>query len=124
MPVRRGLVACKNGGMSEGSQIVVPPSFIALYLKPGRTRPQALLAEIAARHEFCEDLAQALTERAQALKWESGVTEADVLQRIERGLQAPDAGVTPGEAGWVMGRLAEVLQWPAWQPLRQPGSPA
>jgi hypothetical protein len=99
--------------MSDENQIVVPPAFIALYLTPGRSRPGAPRAEIAARHEFCEDLAHALTERAAQIKWDLGLAEADVLERIRRGLLQPDAGVSEAEAGWVMGRLSELLDWPA-----------
>jgi hypothetical protein len=99
--------------MSDESQIVVPPSFIALYLAPGGTRPQAPRAEIAARHEFCEDLATMLTEHASTKLWELGVAESDVLERMHRGLLAGDAVVTPAEAEWVVRRLAELLGWAA-----------
>jgi hypothetical protein len=98
--------------MSDESQIVVPPAFVALYLLPGRVRSGATRAEVAARHEFCEDLASALTERAAQIQWDLGVTEADVLERIRRGLHEPGSGVSAAEAGWVMGRLAELLDWP------------
>jgi hypothetical protein len=99
--------------MSDESQIIVPPSFIALYLAPGRSRPNAARDEIAARHEFCEDLATMLTEHASARRWELGVTEDDVLERIHRGLLTTEAAVTPAEAQWVIRRLAELLGWDA-----------
>jgi hypothetical protein len=98
--------------MSDESQIVVPPAFIALYLLPGRSKPSLPRDEIAARHEFCEDLASALTERAAQIKWDLGVSEADVLERIRRGLHESGSGIGEAEAGWVMGRLAELLDWP------------
>ena len=44
----------------ESSQVLVPPAFVALYLAPGRLKPTRPAAEIAQRHEFCEDLAQSL----------------------------------------------------------------
>ena len=99
--------------MSDESQIVVPPSFVALYLAPGRTRPSAPRTEIAARHEFCEDLATLLTDTAATRLWELGVTPADVLERVHRGLLGGAAGVSAAEAHWVIRRLAELLQWPA-----------
>lgn len=101
-----------NGPMSDDSQLVVPPSFQALFLPPGRTRPSAARSEILARYELCEDLAQALVEMALARRAELGVTEADVLERIDRGLRVVDAPVSASEATWVLHRLAELLDWP------------
>lgn len=98
--------------MSEDSQIVVPPAFIALFIPPGRMKPTQAPAHIAARHEFCEDLAQLLMEQAQTLLFSLGVTESDVLQRIHRGLLVDGSGLTTDEAGWVQHRLAELLGWP------------
>lgn len=97
--------------MQDESQIVVPPSFIALYLAPGRTKPNASRDEIAARHEFCEDLATMLVDHARTKLWELGVTEADVLERMHRGLTADPSAVGQSEAGWVIHRLAELLGW-------------
>ena len=99
--------------MSDDSQIIVPTSFVALFVAPGRSKPAASRAEIAARYEFCEDLAQLLTEHAGHRLWELGVTEADVLERTRRGLLAGDAGVSAAETRWVMRRLAELLGWDA-----------
>ena len=99
--------------MSDESQITVADSFIALYLAPGRSRPSAPRAEIAARHEFCEDLATLLVDHASNKLWELGVTETDVLERVHRGLLVDDAPVSPAEAGWVIRRLAELLGWEA-----------
>lgn len=97
--------------MSDESQIFVAPSFIALFIEPGRTKPSATREHIAARHEFCEDLANLLTDHASAKLFELGVTERDVLERIQRGLLAGDASVSPDEAEWVIRRLAELLGW-------------
>lgn len=97
--------------MSDESQVFVAPSFIALFIEPGRTKPSATREHIAARHEFCEDLANLLTEHASAKLFELGVTEGDVLERIQRGLSAGDASVSPAEAEWVVRRLAELLGW-------------
>lgn len=98
--------------MSEESQIVVPPSFVALFVPPGRIKPTAGRAEIASRYELCEDLAQMLTEQASTKRWELGVTEDDVLERFERGLRANAGVVNAAEARWVVRRLAELLGWP------------
>ncbi len=97
--------------MSDESQIFVPPSFIALFIETGRSRPSATREQIASRHEFCEDLATMLTDHASAKLFELGVTEFDVLERIHRGLLAGNAAVTPPEAQWVIRRLAELLGW-------------
>ena len=99
--------------MSEDNQIVTPRSFIDLHVPPGRSRPVESREHIAARHEFCEDFAQMLSERARNLTFELGITPADVLERIRQGLMAEGSAVSAAEAGWVMGRLAEVLEWPA-----------
>ena len=47
--------------MTDESQITIPPSFIALYQEPGRTKPNAPRDVITQRYEFCEDLATMLT---------------------------------------------------------------
>jgi hypothetical protein len=106
--------------MSEDSQIVVPPSFIALFVPPGRIKPTESREHIVQRYELCEDLAQMLTEQARAKLFELGVAERDVLERIARGLQgdgSEDTIVSAAEAGWVVRRLAELLDWP---PLPDP----
>lgn len=102
--------------MSEESQIVVPASFVALFLVPGRWRPNAPREHILARYEHCEDLATLLTEHARTRLWELGIAESDVLERIRRGLDAEGSGVSGPEAGWVVRRLAELLGWEAPPP--------
>jgi hypothetical protein len=47
--------------MSDDNQIVIPPSFIALFVEPGRTRPSATKEVIYERYDFCEDMASMLT---------------------------------------------------------------
>jgi len=98
--------------MSDESQIVVPPSFVALFVPAGRSKPNATRDVIAARHEFCEDLATMLTDTAATQQWQLGVTEADVLQRVHQGLVVDAALVSAPEAQWVVCRLAELLNWP------------
>ena len=97
--------------MSEDSQIVVPRSFIELYVPPGRIKPTAPRDEIAARYEFCEDLASMLSEHARLKLWELGITEDDVLLRMHSGLVVEGAPVSAAEAVWVVHRLAELLEW-------------
>jgi hypothetical protein len=99
--------------MSAGSAIPVPDSFVALYLKPGRSKPTAPWDYIAERHEFCDDLAQLLTDRARHTQWDLGLDESTVLERMHTAL-ASDAQpvVSVTEAQWVVCRLAELLGWP------------
>ena len=106
-----------NPAMSDENQIEIPPSFIALFVEPGRTRPSATRAEITQRYEFCEALATMLVERAQTLQWQLGITESDVLERLRAGLVGEDAPVPPHEGEWIVRRLAELLEWdrPKWK---------
>lgn len=110
--------------MSDDSQVVLPRSFIELFIPPGRIKPTAPRDEIAARYEFCEDLASLLTEHAQLKRWDLGITEDEVLGRMHRGLLVPDAPVSPAEARWVMRRLAELLEWRAPEFPEQPAADA
>jgi hypothetical protein len=103
--------------VSDDSQIEIPRSFVELFIPEGRSKPAASRAEIHERYEFCEDLAQALTERARTLLWELQVTEADVLHRIMIGLEQLDPPVPPAEATWVVTRLAELLDWRDQSPV-------
>lgn len=96
----------------DSSQLVIPPSFVALYLPPGRLKPTLPLAELATRHELCEDMAQMLTETARNLEFQLGITPEDVLQRVGQGLRTEPLVVQGPEADWVLGRLAELLGWP------------
>lgn len=102
--------------MSDLHQIEIPASFIALYIDPGRTRPNAPREVIGARYELCEDLAQMLTEHARTMLFDLGVTECDVLERCHRGLVGDASAFSPAEAGWIVRRLAELLDWPVWEP--------
>lgn len=97
--------------MNDDSQILIPDSFVALYLNPGRSKPMVPRAELAARYELCEDLAQALVEHARAMLFGQGISEDEVLVRCHRGLMGDDSVVGPAEATWVVRRLAELLDW-------------
>jgi hypothetical protein len=97
--------------MSDHHQIMIPPSFMALFVEPGRIKPSATKEHILARYDFCEDLASMLTEAAANKLWELGMTEVDVLNRMHQGLVSTEIGVNAAEAQWVITRLAELLGW-------------
>ena len=106
--------------MYDHNQFDLPPSFVALYLEPGRTRPSASRAEISRRYDLCEDLAHRLFEYARAQFHDLGITEEDVLRRCHLGLCAEPRSVDAREANWVVHRLAELQGWgsPDWlQPV-------
>ena len=99
------------------SQIEIPPSFLALFMEPGRSKPTATRFFIAQRYELCEDMAQLLTQTAQEMLHRLGIAERDVLQRCYQGLcgdnPVDNPVVNPQEARWVVRRLAELLGWQA-----------
>jgi hypothetical protein len=97
--------------MSDENQIEIPPSFVALYVPPGRIKPTEPRAVIAERYEFCDDLAQLMMETASNMLHGLGITEMDVIERCHRGLLTPESGVSEAEAGWVVRRLAELQGW-------------
>lgn len=131
-PQRRALLqpalTAAGASVDEGSQILIPEAFLRLFVPAGRLRPTASREHIAQRHEFCEDLAQALTETARLHQFELSITEEDVLTRVAAGLQGTGSPVSADEAAWVVGRLAELLGWPlpgaGEQPLSGPDRPA
>ena len=98
--------------MDEGNQILIPPSFMALYVPHGKLKPTLGLREMAARYELCEDMAQLLTEQAANQQFQLGITEDLALERCLQGLLATPDVVGEAEARWVVCRLAELLQWP------------
>lgn len=93
------------------NQILIPESFLDLHRDRHRTRLRTPITEVRARYEACEDLAQQLVAQAQHIHFDLGVSEDEVLMRMEAGLQSPESGFTPDEAVWVSRRLAELLQW-------------
>ena len=96
--------------MSEGSQILVPQTFTALFIPAGKLRPTETSAFIEQRYELCEDFAQMLVDKAKARQWELGIAEADVLERMAQGLSASEV-FSAAESLWVLRRLAELLGW-------------
>ena len=98
--------------MSDASQILIPPSFVALFVPPGKVRPTLGLREMAVRYELCEDMAQLLTEQAANQQFQLGITEDLALERCLQGLLATPEVMAENEARWVVCRLAELLNWP------------
>ena len=97
--------------MSDDNQIDIPASFIALFVAPGRQKPSEPRHVVANRYELCEDLATMLTETGKNMLFSLGISEHEVLLRIQRGLTGDEAVVSVREAQWVMQRLAELLGW-------------
>ena len=98
--------------MSQEFQIHIPPSFMALYVPPGKIKPTLGQREMAARYELCEDMAQLLTEQAANLQFQLGITEDLALERCLQGLLATPDVLIEAEARWVVCRLTELLNWP------------
>ena len=95
--------------MDDDNQIVIPESFIGLFVQPGRSKPTEPYGTILQRYELCEDLAIALVDQATIQKWELGVETQDIVQRIGQGLAGGAAGISDAEAGWVCKRLTELM---------------
>ena len=97
--------------MSIDNQIEPPQSFMAMYITPGRERPNAPQEVVLARYEQCEDMACTLTEHAQTLAFKENFTESEVLARCHQGLLDDASDFNEKEAQWVIRRLAELLGW-------------
>jgi hypothetical protein len=110
--VRRGGPArgARKQPMSDENQIYLPDSFLNLY-RDARQRLTAPLAEVRARYELCEDLAQQLEEHARSRSIHAHGSEVDLLLRYHAGLVDPDSGFSRAEAVWVITRLSELLGW-------------
>ena len=97
--------------MSDENQILIPESFLDLHRDRSRTRLRTPVAQVRERYELCEDLSQQLVAQAQHIHLDLGVSEDEVLVRIEQGLAQPESGFSEDEARWVTRRLAELLMW-------------
>jgi len=97
--------------MSVDNQIEPPQSFMAMYVTPGRDRPNAPQEVVLARYEQCEDMACLLTEHARTLAFKENFSESEVLARCHQGLLEDAADFNAKEADWVICRLAELLGW-------------
>jgi len=102
--------------MEAHSHIDIPPSFQALYEAQLNARIKPVWADVCARYELCEDMAQMLVDTAQNMQFQLGITESDVLQRVWLGLAQTDSVLARNEAQWVVTRLAELCQWPPHVP--------
>ncbi|MFY7905162.1 MAG: ATPase with chaperone activity [Burkholderiaceae bacterium] len=96
--------------MSPDNQIVIPPSFVAVYTDPGRHKPREPWAHVAQRYELCEDMAQMLVNPASEQMHKMGITPDDVAHTCVQGLLNPESGLLADEAVWVGRRLAELLE--------------
>ena len=98
--------------MDDTSQIQPPESFALLF----RNRAGLLktpVATVVARYELCEDLACHLVEQAQTVYHAGNTSESGILLSFHQALSAEGGVVSAAEAGWVVQRLAELLQWQA-----------
>ncbi len=101
--------------MSDDNQTYIAPSFVGMFVPPGAIKPREPRSVIANRYELCEDMAQMLIDPAKARLFELGIAESDVLERMHRGLLVDGSVLSTDEAGWVVRRLAELLDWPPIQ---------
>ncbi|WP_157267453.1 hypothetical protein [Azohydromonas aeria] len=106
--------------MSDENQIYLPDSFLSLY-RDARQRLTAPLAEVRARYELCEDLAQQLDEHARSRSIHAHGSEPELLLRYHAGLADAASGFSAAEAAWVVKRLSELL---GWECPDLPGDPA
>ena len=100
--------------MDDTSQIQPPESFADLF----RSRAGILktpIADVVARYELCEDLACHLVEQAQTVYHAGNTSEEGVLLGFYAAISGEGSAVTTAEAGWIIQRLAELLQWRAPQ---------
>lgn len=98
--------------MSDDNQIHVPPSFMAVYSDP-RQRLREPADVVRSRYEFCEDLACHLVEQAQTIYHSGNASEEGVLLGFYAAISGEASAVSPREAGWIIQRLAELLEWKA-----------
>jgi hypothetical protein len=98
--------------MSIDNQIEIPQSFMAMYVRPGRSQPTAPQEIVLARYEQCEDMACLLAENAQTLAFKDNISEQEVLAGCRQGLRADGSDFTDIESEWIIFRLAELMGWP------------
>lgn len=95
--------------MYEIRQLEVPESFMALYSQNGRAFESREFVET--RFEACDDLACRVGEVCMTLAFKADLDRETILQRCHAGLLQTPESVSSKEAGWVTGRVAEILQW-------------
>mgnify|MGYP001179556996 CR=1 FL=1 len=96
--------------LEDDNQILIPPSFVALY-SDARQRLQLPRSELQARYELCDDLACTLVEQAGLIYHGGARSEEGVLLGMHAALAGAETGVSPQEARWITLRLAELLGW-------------
>jgi hypothetical protein len=96
--------------MSEDNQIVVPASFMALYVPPGKIKLNISRQLLIERYEFCEDLAQVLVEQIKTKQWELGISQDIAIERVAKGLSQATDLLSDAESQWLMTRLDELMQ--------------
>jgi hypothetical protein len=102
----------------QDCQLQIPSSFADIHRTHTRLKPD--WTAVAERHEWCEDMAQLLTEQASQVLVRLGITEGDVLRKMLQGLLAEEARLSELEALWVVCRIGELLQWPLPHDLAGP----
>ena len=90
-------------------QTLVPEAFLALYVVRGR--PTLGRAELQARHDLAETLASNVAAMCPLLASDDVDGQARVLRQVHAGLVAEPVQVTAEEARWVIGRVAELLDF-------------
>ena len=76
--------------MPDDNQIEIAQSFIAMYVAPGRSSPNAPREVVLARYEQCEDMALTLVEPAQIARAGAGNARlsADILRALKTRAEA------------------------------------
>ena len=97
--------------MYEIRQLEIPPSFMALYTRHGR--PTAAREVVEGRYEACEDLAHGVAGFCNDQAASDDGERASILLRCHAGLLQTPQTLSVAEAGWVVGRTAELLEWRA-----------
>ena len=101
--------------MPIDNQLEIPQSFMAIYVKPGHSKPSASHEVILRRYERCEDMACILIEHAQTMAFKEDFSEQEVLVRCHQGLLVDASNFTERESAWIVRRLAELLGWTPWE---------
>jgi hypothetical protein len=96
--------------MNDDRQIFVPPSFIALFVPLGKTKPIASREEIETRYDYCEDLSQLLFDQLRDKMAEHGIPVDIALPRITAVLTEPSLNLNDVESNWVLSRLTELSE--------------
>lgn len=97
--------------MSDEYQIEIPQSFMHCSLSLDARSQMHRATSWLHSYELCEDMANMLTELAKNMFFSLGITVREVLERCHRGPIGEGAVVSEAEAGWVISRLDELLDW-------------